>query len=636
MAVAGSQVLVATPDALQVFDLAKHIRIGSLRLPHAPTDVAVRPDGRQAAVTLSSGRLVLLSKLNRDPAHWHQDSSTIELDRLSGLQHRGDPRPDQVAYSPDGHAIAITLPYNDGVTIVQASDGGRIRAISAGAANVTGVDTRDDGAVSLTGNLWTQTRQPTGVAWIDDGHLASSSPGTRSWSVYDVKAGKLTWDSGTGFEYRAVESGVYSDASSADGGSSPDTVAVARLGGTAYALIGAKHGNFVAGYSLADPDKPIYRQLLPTPAAAPISVSHDAVVAGGTNVFVLKPGAPAFPALQSTWTRNKPLGWDGTTGLAADQFHAERLFTRTGGHPTQILDINASTQPAKIDTAIPLTEKGKPYGLRAAGLYQRSDGRFLIAATGKHATDNRLVVADQNGNVTSSIDLPSDVTRGLSDTDGLGGISGFTINGTEYIWVVFKRPLPHDPDGVFRIGRYDPDHRSWTWFGYRPVMDRGSVELGDIDVLDQHRVALIEQDHQTSGASTAQLTTISVPTKSAAAHDGLATILQAQPASDLASTVTRAGDPLPTAVTGLVTAGNDHGFLLADAARDTADGSQPELADLGVTATAFPEHTTALGTTLASWLLPLSGVIIIGIGCLVAAGIALRSRFRRRPRTITI
>lgn len=636
VAVAGSRVLVATSAGLAVFDLASHTRIGSIALHSTPTDVAASPDGHRAAVTLDSGRLLLLNDLSGDPAHWPVASSAIKLDQRSGLQHRGDPRPDQIAYSPNGRAIAITLPYNDGVSIVQASDGGRIRAISAGTANVVGVDTKDDGAINLTDNLWTQPRQPTGVAWIDNSHLASSSPGTRSWSVYDTKAGKLTWDSGTGFEYRAVENGVYSDANSDHGGSSPDTVAVGNFGGKPYAFIGAAHGNFTASYSLAHPDDPSYQQLLPTPAGSPIAISRTAIVAGGTNVFDLKPGAPAFPAVQSTWSHNRPLGWDGTTGLAADHFHAERVYTLTGGHPTEILDINASTQPAKIDTAIPLTKGSKPYGVLASGVYQRSDGKFLIAATGKHATENRLVLADQNGNITGSISIPADVTKGLADTGGLGGISGYTVNGTEYIWVVFKRPLQRDPDGVFRIGRYNPDSKTWTWFGYRPTSDADSVQLGNIDVVDQHRVALVEQDRGGQSTNTGQqLTTVSIPNKGAADHNDLATILQAQPASDLTSGITRAGNPLPTSITGLVTAGNDHAFLLADSARDSAAGSQPELVDLGVTANAFPERTSALDTTLASWLLPLTGVIMIGIGCLVSAGIAIRSRLRRRPRSLT-
>lgn len=637
VAVAGTRALVATSGGLSVFDIARHRRLGSIPLQHTPTDVAASRDGRRAAVALQNGRLVLLNDLTGGPAHWRQQRSPIELDLRSGLIHRADPRPDQIAYSPDGRMIAITLPHNNGVSIVRSSDGGRIRAISAGTANVTGIDTHDDGAIRLVDNAWTQQRRPTGVAWIDNSHLASSSPGTRSWSVYDTGSGKLTWDSGTGLEYRAVENGLYSDANSAEGGSSPDTVSVGTFGGTPYAFIGARNGNFTASYRLADPSKPSYRQLLPTPAHSPIAVSSKAVVADGTDVFGLRRGAPDFPALQSVWSHGKPLGWDGTTGLAADQFHADRIFALTGGHPTQILEINTSVRPAKIDSTVPLSKQGDPYGVRAVGLYQRSDGRFLIAATGNHAADNRVLQADRDGNITGSIKLPADVTRGMTDTGGLGGISGDTVNGTQYIWVAFKRPLQRDPDGVFRIGRYDTDNKSWTWFGYRPESDPGAVELGNVAVVDQRRLALVEQDRSVHGrTATQKITTVSIPTKGAAEHDDLTSTLTAQPATDLISRFSRAGDPLPTKITGLATARNDHAFLLSDSARNTSAGSQPDLVDLGTRAQAFPHHTGALGTTLASWLLPLIGMIMIGIGCLVAGGIAVRARLRRRPDALTL
>lgn len=629
--VAGSNVLIATHDSLVVFDLSSQIRIGTIPMPHVPTDVAASPQGDEAAVSLADGELVLFNSLAGAPDQWPQVHSVIQLDQRSKVANRTQPRPDQLAYSPNGKAIAVSLPYNNGVTIVKADDGGRIRAISAGKANVIGVDTKNDGSVNLTDNLYSQQRQPTGIAWIDSRHLASSSPGTRSWSIYNTSAGKLTWDSGTGFEYEAVENGVYSDASSDRGGSSPDTVTVGRFDGKPYVFIGAKYANFTAVYTVNNAGVPSYRQMLPTPPRAPIAVHGTTLVAGGTSVFGLTTGPAAFPALQSDWFQNRPLGWDGTTGLSADQFHAEQVYTLTGD-PTQILGINTSIAPAKIDSAIPLTLHRKPYDVHASGIYQRSDGRFLIAATGS-GTDNQLLLADQNGNISGTIKLPTDVTNQVTADGGLGGVSGFTVNGTEYIWVVFKQPLKRD-DGLFRIGRYDPDNKSWTWYGYRPVSTAASVELGDIAVIDQRRVALIEQDLGAKGTTIGQhLTTFSIPGRGAAAHDGLADTVQGKPASDLIDGITRPGNPLPTSIRGLVTAGNDHAFVLADSTRDTAAGSQPELVDLGAATTAYPEHTTALGTTLASWLLPLIGVIMVWIGCFVAAGIAIWSRLHKRPLT---
>ncbi|GAB3912857.1 hypothetical protein GCM10011575_21860 [Microlunatus endophyticus] len=135
--------------------------------------------------------------------------------------------------------------------------------------------------------------------------------------------------------------------------------------------------------------------------------------------------------------------------------------------------------------------------------------------------------------------------------------------------------------------------------------------------------------------SAQQVTTVTIPDGGSARNDGLTHTVPAESPPDLIARFTKAADPLPTAVTGLVTAGNDHGFLLADSARDPVAGSQPALVDLGATADAFPEHASALGTTLASWLLPLSGVILIGISSLVAAGILVGSKLRKRPRTLT-
>ncbi len=62
--------------------------------------------------------------------------------------------------------------------------------------------------------------------------------GSRSASLFDAGTGALLWDSGNSFQTLAIAAGVYDDSRSDDKGTEPEGVAVARIGGRTYAIVG--------------------------------------------------------------------------------------------------------------------------------------------------------------------------------------------------------------------------------------------------------------------------------------------------------------------------------------------------------------------------------------------------------------
>ncbi|MFM7267690.1 MAG: choice-of-anchor I domain-containing protein [Cyanobium sp.] len=65
-----------------------------------------------------------------------------------------------------------------------------------------------------------------------------TSFGSRSASLFDANSGALLWDSGNSFQTLAVAAGVYDDSRSDDKGTEPEGVAVAKLEGRTYAIVG--------------------------------------------------------------------------------------------------------------------------------------------------------------------------------------------------------------------------------------------------------------------------------------------------------------------------------------------------------------------------------------------------------------
>ncbi|WP_157683437.1 esterase-like activity of phytase family protein [Microlunatus soli] len=556
VAVHGDYVLVVinTSDSftepsgrVDIVRVSDHERVRSIELPGQPDSIAVAPDGSSAAIAIENerdedagdgglpqqppGQLTFLHDLDStDPADWTSQDVDIadDLSGIDGIDTPQDPEPEYVAYSPDSSKVALTLQENNAIAIFDPTDDRMIKAFTAGTDTVSGVDTKEDDQIDPTGTITDVPREPDGITWLGDDHLATANEGdwkggTRGWSVFDARTGKVAWDAGNTFDREAIRLGLYPESRSEDKGTEPEGIAHAEFGGTPYVFVSSERGNFVAVYDVSDPTAPRYVQTLPTtngpegvlpiPGRNLLAVSSeeddpDNLVRASVGLFSFGSeasgaktsgaGKPFFPSIESADVDGAPIPWSALGALTADQDHPTRLYSTTDAAytPTRILGIDTARTPATIDTQLTITKDGKPYGLDAEGIYQRPDGSFWIAAEGATGPENKLVEVAADGAVQQEIGLPAEIADQLGK-QGLEGVTAQVVDGTEQVYVAVQRELSGDPKGTARIGRYTPATKTWTWYGY-PLDSTATagdwIGLSEITAVDDHRLAVIERD----------------------------------------------------------------------------------------------------------------------------------------------
>lgn len=579
VAVAGGYVLVvvdtsesftAPSGRLDVVRLSDRTTVRSLDLGGQPDSIVLSRDGRYAAVAIENERdedaapaggeegdlpqlpagFVQIVDLAGGPAGWRTrtvplvqaDGGPLPSLVAAGITEPTDPEPEYVAVS--GRQLAVTLQENNGVVLIDLPTGRITRAFSTGTATVTGVDTEDDGAIDLTGSITGVPREPDALAWLDDRYLATANEGdwrggTRGWTVFDSRTGRVAWDAGTSFERLAVAHGLYDDSRSDNKGSEPEGLAVATVGGTRYAFVGSERGNFVAVYDVSRPTRPVFRQLLPTtngpegilpvPARGLLVVSSEtddaaAGVRASVGVYRLGHRVPAFPSLVSA-DLSDPVAWGALSGLSAVPGSARTLYSVTDAaySPTRILTLDVARTPARVTRGLEVRDAdGNPVGVDAEGVYARPQGGFWLAVEGSAArpADNRLLRLDAGGVIRETVALPAGITAALAG-QGLEGVTARTVRGREQVWVALQRELSTDPAGVVRIGRYDVRSGTWAWFGY-PLETTDAagdwIGLSEITVVGPGRLAVIERDKLNGPAARVKrVYTVEVPAADPAA-----------------------------------------------------------------------------------------------------------------------
>lgn len=534
---------------LDVVEIATRRVVRSIQLGGQPDSVTVSPDGRYAAIAVENERdlgaapprgdqgdlpqtppgfLVIVDLPSGDPATWR--ARTVQLTAAgggalpefvaAGIVEPTDPEPEYVSINRDNQ-IAMTLQENNGIVIVDAPSGRIRRAMSAGAATVSGVDTTSDGAIRLDGTLTKSVREPDGISWIDTRHVAMANEGdwrggTRGWSIMDTGTGEMVWDAGNGYERLAVRYGLFSDDRASLMGTEPENVAVARFRGGRYAFVGAEWGGFVVVYDLTRPSAPLPVQVLATTSAPEgllaiprrdllvVSSEGDHPEVGTRStitLYTLNDGEDDFPSLVSASDpTGTPIGWGALSGLSAVPGQSGSLYAVTDGSytPTRILTIDVRRRPAVISEELVVTdERGAPIGYDAEGIFARPGGGFWLASEGATGGENRLIRLDVSGRTERSIGLPAEIAAGVDDA-GVHGVAALTDrSGREEVWVALRRPLSADSVGLARLGRYDVPTKSWRWFGYSLDVSgefENRTEIAELSVLGKRRIAVVERD----------------------------------------------------------------------------------------------------------------------------------------------
>ncbi|MGW8571080.1 esterase-like activity of phytase family protein, partial [Streptomyces niveus] len=528
IAVVGQYVLVVVNTSadftdpsgrLDVISLRDRRRVASHDLGGQPDSLAISEDKRYAAVAienerdeeatppggeegdlpqLPAGFVQIVDLKGAAPAQWRTravpltrpDGRALPALLAAGITEPTDPEPEYVSINRRNQLV-VTLQENNGVVLLDLPTGRITKAFTAGTASVDGIDTVEDGDIDLTGSITGVPREPDSVGWIDDRYLATANEGdwhggTRGWSVFDSRTGKVVWDAGNSFEALAVRHGLHNESRAEKKGTEPEGLAIAEFDGVRYAFVGSERSNFVAVYDLSRPTAPVFRQvlattngpegLLPIPSRGLLAVSSEeddasVNVRASVSLFRLGRQTPAFPSVVSAaGSTGAPIGWGALGALSAVPGRPHQLYSATDAAyaTSKILTIDTARRPAVITRQLTVKgTDGRPTGYDVEGIHARPQGGFWLAVEGKTGAGNQLVRLDGAGQTRQVVPLPADIAAGLGK-QGFEGVTATTDRrGHEIVWTALQREVEGDPAGVVRLGRYDVHAGTWSWYGYR-------------------------------------------------------------------------------------------------------------------------------------------------------------------------
>nr|MDT0656704.1 esterase-like activity of phytase family protein [Micromonospora sp. DSM 115978] len=623
VAVVGQHVLVvvntsasytAPSGRLDVIGLRSRERVASFDLGGQPDSIAVSRDLRYAAIAIENERdeeatpaggeegdlpqapagFVQIVDLTGPPTGWGLRTVDLTGPAAAALADAGlaaptDPEPEYVSIN-DRNQLAVTLQENNGIVLVDLPTGKLTRVFTAGTVTVRGIDTVEDGAITLTGSITGVPREPDAVAWIDDRYLATANEGdwrggSRGWSIFDSRSGRVVWDAGNTFERLAVAHGLHNEDRAENKGAEPEGLAVAEYDGVRYAFVGSERSNFVAVYDLSRPTAPVFTQilpatngpegLLPIPARDLLAVSSEeddasAGVRASVTLYQLGRATPGFPSLVSGPVRGggAPIGWGALGALSAVPGERDLLYSVTDAAytPTRIVTIDAGAAPAVVSRSITVkAADGTPVGYDAEGIFARPQGGFWLAVEGTTGAGNKLVRLGPGGVTQQVVTLPAEVAAGLGG-QGLEGVTAITDDrGREVVWVALQRGLSTDPAGIVRLGRYDVTADRWSWFGYRLA---GTSTPGDWIGLSEltvvgDRLAVIERD-KLNGPAARIKRIYTVPLPGAAAASGPLRVLPKTLAHDVLPDLRATNGWTQEKLEGLAVAGNGQVYAITD------------------------------------------------------------------------
>ncbi|MFD7089130.1 esterase-like activity of phytase family protein [Streptomyces sp. NPDC059896] len=646
VAVVGQYVLVVVNTSasytdpsgrLDVISLRDRKRVASHDLGGQPDSIAVSKDKRYAAIAIENERdeeatppgreegdlpqapagFVRIVDLKGDkPDRWRTravpltQSNGKALPALvaAGITEPTDPEPEYVSINRRGQLV-VTLQENNGVVVLDLPTGRITKAFSAGTASVKGIDTVEDGEIDLTGSITDVPREPDSVGWIDDRYLATANEGdwrggTRGWSIFDSRTGKVVWDAGNSFEAIAARYGLHNEGRAEKKGTEPEGLAIAEFDGVRYAFVGSERSNFVAVYDLSRPTAPVFRQilattngpegLLPIPSRGLLTVSSEeddasANVRSSVSVFRLGKGASgkgtsgkgtsAFPGIVSgPDSTGAPIGWGALGALSAVPGKRHQLYSVTDAaySTTKILTIDAARRPAVITRSLTVKgTDGRPVGYDAEGIYARPQGGFWLGVEGATGAGNKLVRLDSAGRTQQTVALPADVAAGLGG-QGFEGVTATTDRrGHEVVWATLQREVRTDPAGIVRLGRYDVEAGTWSWYGYRigtTTTPGDWIGLSEITVVGD-KLAVIERD-KLNGPSAKVKRVYTVDLPKSAAPSGTLPVLPKKLAHDVLPDLRATNGWTQEKLEGLTVGGDGEVYAVTD--NDALDNSTGE------------------------------------------------------------
>lgn len=522
-----SESFTAPSGRLATVDVATRVETASCDLGGQPDSVALAPDGSFIAVAIENERDedVNDGALPQAPAGWVtivpirdgalDCAAAIKADLTAIAAVAGDdPEPEFVDVNAAGE-IAVTLQENNHVVIL-GPDGAVRGQFSAGSVDLKGVDLTEDGRLAFAEGKAGIPREPDAVKWIGTDHLAVANEGdwqggSRGFTVF-ARDGAVAFESGAAFERALAALGHYPEKRSDAKGVEPEGLEVARFGETDHLFVLAERGSAVGVYALED-GQPVLRQVLPSGVspegakaipgrgllvtANEADLVEDGAARSHVMIYALQDAPPAYPSLTSAGTEEL-IGWGALSGLAALPGEPGQLVAVSDSvysAQPRVFRIDATTQPARILSALDVTRDGAPAaGLDLEGIAPDGAGGFWLASEGRTDKDvpHALLRVDATGAIVEEIAFPEAVLAGETRY----GAEGVAQVG-DLIWIAIQREWKDDPAGTVKLLAYDPAKGDWAGYARYPLdpaPEGGWVGLSEIAASGDD-VLFIERDN---------------------------------------------------------------------------------------------------------------------------------------------
>ncbi|QIV85703.1 esterase-like activity of phytase family protein [Glutamicibacter mishrai] len=611
---------------LDVVRIADRSLVHSFELPGQPDSIAISKDGAYAGIAIENerdedagdgglpqapaGAVAILDLDGQSPDKWSlrevpltsgtpNDPQALPLLSKAGLDTPQDPEPEYVSINSKNQ-LAVTLQENNGMVIIDLPSGKLKRAFSTGHVDLQGIDTSDDGQLDTEGSLNDVPREPDAVAWLQDRYLATANEGdwkggSRGFSIFDSRTGKVVWDSGNSFEHLAMGQGLFPEKRTDKKGTEPEGLAISRFNGVDYGFVASERANFVAVYDLSDPKKPRYLQtlpstngpegILPIPERGLLAVASETDeddVRSALSLYSIGADSPQFPQLASQQESLVPFG--ALSGLSPDPADPTKLYAVSdNAYAPRIYDITLGA-PASVDSSIPVT--GASTELDLEGLAAREDGGFWAAHEGAEGTENMLVEIDDSGAVIEEVPLPEEAVGSLQKQ----GLEGVTVRGSgedEQVIFTLQREVPGED--FVRLGKYLPATGEFSWYGYHleQAADGAWNGLSEITALPDGSYAVIERDNQVGPAAKHKAVyQVELPEDGERPEDAGVSMLNKKLAADVLPTLEATHGWTQEKLEGLAVAGGEVYVVTDNDAVDEATG-ETVFASLGQAADIF-------------------------------------------------
>jgi len=531
-----SESYTAPSGFLMAMDVMTGAELGRCDLGGQPDAIAVSKDGSRIAVAIENERDEDLGdgRTGQMPAGFLVQGAladgALDCDALAQVPLTGlaevdgdDPEPEFVDINGLGETV-ISLQENNHMVVVGA-DGGIVSHFPAGAVDLVGVDTQEEGALHFTETLAGVVREPDAVKWLDDDHFVTANEGdmdggSRGWTIFN-KDGSVVYEAGVSFEHALIEIGHYPEERSGNKGVEPESVETATFGGTPMIFIGSERGSAVGVYDATNPAEPVLTQLLPSGigpegyVAIPgrnLLLSGNEVGDAGPDahvmIFEYQEAPAAYPHLTSAGA-DELIGWGAISGMVAGENGTVYAVNDSfyGMQPT-IFVIDTTQTPARITDAIRVTREGAPAQLMdMEGITLDGEGNFYVASEGRLGRGilHAIYHVTGEGEIAATIPFP----REIMAVERRWAAEGVTRVGNT-LWVAIQREFDDDPENHVKLLAYNLETEEWGAVHYpKEAAETGWVGLSEITAHGDH-VYLIERDNQFSNSAIKAITRVSL------------------------------------------------------------------------------------------------------------------------------